>query len=146
MGQLRIQHCIANSVTRQYGPHPSSDLPGVDFIRTVPANTEFPKDLPQLELFVRCFAHRIRRCCLFFTITLLDPNGKDQQIVHRSDTLLTNLGMTVEECIDRGFKLRGIYLPREGLYCIRVWRRVRTDWSSGSQVLAKEFFQIVRAS
>ncbi len=55
MGRLRVQHCVVNVTTRQYGPIPTSDILGVDYFHTVPADTEFPRTLGKLELFVRFF-------------------------------------------------------------------------------------------
>ena len=52
MGRLRIQHCIINRITRQYGPHPTSDLLGVDYFHTISADVEYPYVVSQLELFV----------------------------------------------------------------------------------------------
>jgi hypothetical protein len=80
VGRLRVQHCVVNMTTRQYGPHPTSDLLGVDYFHTVPADTEFPRTLSKLELFVRFIgtggvAGRIR-----VTVSHLDANGADHQL------------------------------------------------------------------
>jgi hypothetical protein len=55
MGRLRVQHCLVNQTTRQYGQNPTSDLLGVDYFHTVPPDTEFPRTVGKLELFVRFF-------------------------------------------------------------------------------------------
>jgi hypothetical protein len=148
MGRLRVQHCILNAVTRQYGPGPTSDLLGVNYVRVVPADTEFPRVVPNFEVFVRFFATNLRRGRVLFTITLLEPAASRPRPVYRFRTSLPNFGGGGTVCYDRSFKFQNVSLPAEGLYCIRVLWRVRRHWdtSSGYRLLATEYFNLVRAS
>lgn len=148
MGQLRIQHCIANTVTRQYGPHPASDLLGVDFIRTVPANTEFPTTLTKLEVFVRFFTYKLKRCRLNISIIQLPPPGLQHEVVYRQRFDLLALDLFEGRCFDRSVKLVNVFIPGEGDYSIRFTRRIRRPWEyrSRHQVLAVEYFRVQRAT
>ncbi len=56
MAHLHVQYCVLTTVTRQYGSRPTSDLLGVDYYQTVPADTEFPRRLGTRVLFVRFVA------------------------------------------------------------------------------------------
>lgn len=55
MRRIAVHHFVANLTTRQYGPHPMSDLLGVDYILEVPPDTEFPRWLPRMDVFARFY-------------------------------------------------------------------------------------------
>jgi hypothetical protein len=148
MGRLRVQHCVVNMTTRQYGPNPTSDLLGVDYFHTVPADTEFPRTLSKLELFVRFFgtdgvAGRVR-----ITVSYLFPDGTDRELVYRKSFDITVPGSSGAVVLDRGFKLINVLVPGEGTYAVRVTRRVRRPWEAkpGWRVLAVDYFHIARAT
>jgi hypothetical protein len=148
MGRLHVQHCIVNATTRQYGSGPTSDLLGVDYFRTVPADTEFPKSLSKLELFVRFIGDdgiggRVR-----ITISRLSVSGEDRELVYRTLFDIATPGVSGRVVHDRGFKLINVLIPGEGTYAVRVMRGVRRPWEAkrGWQVLAVEYFHIARAT
>lgn len=148
MGRLRVQHCVVNLTTRQYGPNPTSDLLGVDYFHTVPADTEFPRSLRKLELFVRFFgtdgaAGRVR-----VTVTRLWPDGSDRELVYRRLFDVSVQGASGAVVLDRGFKLVDGLVPGEGVYAVRVARRVRRPWEAKARwrVLAADHIAITRAT
>lgn len=148
MGRLRVQHCVVNMTTRQYGPNPTSDLLGVDYFHTVPADTEFPRTAGKLELFVRFFgtdgiAGRVR-----IAVSHLNPDGTDRELVYRRLSDLPASGVRGLVVLDRGFKLVTILIPGEGTYAVRVTRRVRRPWEAkpGWRVLAADYLYIARAT
>lgn len=148
MGQVRVQHCIVNATTRQYGPNPTSDRLGADYFHTVPADTEFPRALGKRELFVRFFgsdgiAGRVRD-----TVSLLRPDGSDRELVDRNRFDVSAPGVSGAVVFDRGFKLINVQVPGEGTYAVRATRRVRRPWEAkpGWRVLAVDDFHIARAT
>lgn len=147
MAPLRVQHCIVNLTTRQYGPHPTSDLLGVDYFHTVPADTEFPRTLAKLELFVRFFGTGGVTGRVRVTVSYLNPDGTDRQLVYRKRFDLPATVMPGLVIMDRGFKLINVLVPGEGTYAVRVMRRVRRPWEArpGWRVLAADYIDIARA-
>lgn len=148
MGRLRVQHCVVNATTRQYGPNPTSDLLGVDHFRTVPADTEFPRTLGKLELFVRFYGSDGITGRVRITVSYLWPDGSDRELVYRNlfNIAVPNLSGAV--IMDRGFKLVNVLIPGEGSYAVRVMRAVRRPWEAkiGWRVLAADYIQIARAT
>lgn len=148
MARLRVQHCILSQTTRQYGANPTSDLLGVDYFHTIPADTEFPGRIPQIELFVRFFGYRESRGKVRISVWVLDVDGSERQNVFQMVYPLTGRAMPGWEILDRSFKLRGIDVPKLGTYSIAVEYRKRSSrWSPRSwRRLATEFFYVERAT
>lgn len=148
MGRLRVQHCVVNMTTRQYRPNPTSDLLGVDYFHTVPADTEFPRTVGKLELFVRFFGTDGVTGRVRITVSHLETDGTDRELVYRKvfDVSVPGVGGAV--VLDRGFKLLNVLVPGEGTYAVRVTRRVRRPWEAkpGWRVLAAEYLHIARAA
>ena len=146
MGRLRVQHCVLNMTTRQCGPHPTSDLLGVDYFRTVPADTEFPYTLGRVELFVRFFASNLAATRIRITVSWLNPDGTDRRTVYRRHHHLSPTNGPGWVVDDRGFKLLFVVCPGEGKYAVRVWRRSRRGWQTGPdwRLLATEYFSVTR--
>ena len=148
MARLRAQHCVVNMTTRQYGSHPTSDLLGVDYFHTVPADTEFPRTLGKLELFVRFFADNGIAGRVRVTVSRLHPNGTSRELVYRKrfDLAASNVGGSV--VLDKGFKLINVLIPGEGTYVVRVTRRGRRSWETRARwrILAVDYLYIVRAT
>lgn len=147
MGRLRIQHCIVNGITRQYGPHPTSDLLGVDYFRTVPADTEFPYYVSSLELFVRFLGTRRIRGRVRITVSQIDDEGLDIRSIYDQLFLLPTANSDGILVLDKGFKLINMMIPEEGTFAVRVHRRVRSrSWSPPDwRVLATEWICFSRS-
>lgn len=145
MARLTVQHCVVNTTTRQYGSHPTSDLLGVDYFFTVPADTEFPKPLGKLELFVRFFGTDLPPSRVLVTMT--HTTAPDGRVVFRKRYPVTTVRQPGLVVLDRAYKLLNITLPAAGVYVIRVLRRVRRPWELKPEwrVLATEYIAVVRA-
>ncbi len=148
---LRIRSdCTFTSVAttvRQYGSHPTSDLLGVDYFYRVPADTEFPKLIPQLDLFVRFrTSDLVRPVRLLLTLSYLDEQGDDRLEVYRREVTFSALTPPGEYVVPRSYKLTGLSAPGEGIYCVRILRRTKRSWDNptGWRVLKADYFAIVR--
>ncbi|VTU01529.1 unnamed protein product [Gemmataceae bacterium] len=148
MGRLRVQLCVVNATTRQYGPNPTSDLLGVDYFRTVPADTEFPRTVGKLELFVRFFGTDGAPGCVRVTVARLNPDGTTRDLVYLRRFDLAAAGVRGSVILDKGFKLLNVLVPGEGTYAVRVLRRVRRRWNGRStwRVLGVDYLRIARAA
>ena len=146
MGRLRVQHCVVNQTTRQYGTNPTSDLLGVDYIYSVPADTEFPDLIGKLELFVRFFDDKPISGNVLITVVQLDPNGFDRSMIYNKPFALAPRTKPPLEFLDRSFKLMNVRLPAEGLYAIRVSRCTKAEPWQGKRwrVLATEYVFVQR--
>lgn len=114
MAGVRVQHCVVNLTTRQYGPNPTSDLLGVDYFHTVPADTEFPRTFAKLELFVRFFGDDGITGRVRVTVTRLAPYGSNRERVYRRLFDVSTPGVRGSVVLDRGFKLMNVVVPGEG--------------------------------
>ena len=144
MAGLRVLHCLVNSTTRQHGSPPTSDLLGVNYFRTVPADTEFPRRYGPLELFVRFSVARRMGGRVRVVVSYLNPDGSDRQVVYRKVFVLPSRTDPAGVLLDRAFKLANVELPGEGVYVVRVVRRVRQGWASRWRVLGRDHFSITR--
>ena len=79
--RLEVQFCVLNDITRRYGPHPTSDLLGVDYFRPVPADTEFPYTMPRLDLFVRFLVARLGPTEIAVRVRRLKDDGTNGERV-----------------------------------------------------------------
>jgi hypothetical protein len=145
--RLDVQHCVVNMTTRQYGPHPTSDLLGVDYFHTVPADTEFPRTVARLELFVRFFGAGLRPTQVRVTVSRLNPDGTDRDQCYDHTFPVCTTALPGPVVIDRGYKLLNVQLPGEGEYAVRVLQAVKRRWEPrpGWRVLAAEYFWVERA-
>jgi hypothetical protein len=154
MSRLDVQQCIVSTAIRQYGPNPTSDLLGVDYFYTVPADTEFPRTI-KLELFARFFGIDQSPTWVFLTVMYLSQNGSDREEVYRKRFDLPFLNQSGRVVLDRGFKLMNVLLVGEGEYAVRVLRprRQRRQYNTGSKwqesaewrILAADYFAVGRA-
>src|SRR5688500_15573374 len=79
--RVRVHHFVANLTTRQYGPHPTSDLLGVDYIHDVPADAEFPRTILRMDLFTRFYLEQARPCEFFAQVWWIDhPSGTPEML------------------------------------------------------------------
>jgi hypothetical protein len=138
--------CLVSRVIRQYGPNPTSDLLGVDYFVDVPADTEFPKRIGPLELFVRFVGVNGIRGRVRVVVSYLNPDGSDRQVMFRKVYPLPTVVAAGDVILARGFKLVDLDVPGEGTYAVRVARRVRRPWEAkaGRRVLGADYFQVRR--
>ncbi len=148
MARLRVLNCMLAQTVRQYGPHPTSDLLGVDYFYDLPADTEFPRRLGPLELFVRFLVSGplVGRVRLSITRLHLDGTDRDRVYWKMSDLpAVPNPGLVV---IDHGFKLRNVVVPGEARYAVRVSRKVGRRWDGTRRwrILAADHLDVRRAT
>lgn len=146
MGRLRIQHCIINRITRQYGPHPTSDLLGVDYFHTISADVEYPYVVSQLELFVRFYCESKLGGSILVTVSHESGTEPAEEPVYSQSYVLPDLEANGSIIYDRSFKLKGLRISREGLFSIRVQRRIRrTFWQLPTwRILSTEYIHFLR--
>lgn len=53
---IQVQHWALTTLARSYGGREAFDLFEVAYELTVPADTEFPRTIPRLDMFLRVFA------------------------------------------------------------------------------------------
>jgi hypothetical protein len=138
--RLPVQHCVLARVVRQYGPHPTSDLLGVDYTLTAPADTEFPGFVGGVELFVR----NPRPAAVWVTITRLWPDGTDRAEVFRRRFDLSFPTHANPVMVDVGLKVPNLSLPGVSGYAVRIVRPTRRAVGRVSKVYATEFFWVER--
>lgn len=145
MARLRAQYCVLTRVTRQHGSHPTSDLLGVDYYYTVPADTEFPRRIAPLELFVRLFGTGRLTGSVRVTITRLHPDGSDRDRIYWKVFRLPTAGPG-PFVLDLGFKLHNVVVPGEAVYAVRVSRRTRPRWDGArrARLLATDHVRVTR--
>ncbi len=125
MPRLRVQHCILNKTTRQYGSNPTSDLLGVDYFHTFPTDAEYPRFVSKLELFVRFIFRDRLGGKIRVTMTEVDSEGSDLRDIYSHDfpsPIIDDEGELVQ---DKSFNLLSLMIPGDGTYAIRVMRRTR---------------------
>ncbi|MBX9628441.1 MAG: hypothetical protein K2X82_31885 [Gemmataceae bacterium] len=147
MSRLRVLHCLVNRVTRQYPPDTSSDLLGVNYFRSVPADTEFPKLLAPFEVFVRFYARRRIGGSVWVFVSPARPGGAGPGVFYRRRFALPTVTGPADVVYDRSFKLVGMTVPGAGTYTVRVVRRAGRGWDGRRRwrVLGTDYFQVVRA-
>lgn len=143
--RLDVQLCAVNTTTHQYGPDPpSNNLLGVDFLRAVPPDTEFPRTLGRLDVFVRFFVAHLESTTIAVRVWHLNPDGTDRE---RVNEYLFEVPFQPSEIFrDRVFRLVNVRLPGEGDYAVRVCRRARHKWKRDRwRVLATDYFRVVKS-
>jgi hypothetical protein len=149
MGRLRVKHCVLNRTTRQYGSHPASDLLEVDYFYTVPADTEFPRVLGRLELFLRLLARDKLQGRLLITVSTHGTDEASGRVIFRRRVLLPTVVSLGPILVDKPYKLMNVVVPAEGTYVVRVLRRQKTrswDGKARWRLLATEHFYVERAT
>jgi hypothetical protein len=140
---LEVQLCVLARTARRYGPHPTWDLLGVDFTRTVPPDTEFPRTIPRLDLLVRFLKARMGPTDIAARVWWLHPDGTSRELT--SHHVFPVSFDPAERVREEPFRLINVHLPGEGLYAVRVCRRVRHRWKGMRwRVLGADYFRVVR--
>lgn len=142
--RLDVQLCVVNMTTRQYGPHPTSDLLGVDYLRTYPPDTEFPRTVDQLDVFVRFFVAEMNPTRIAVRVWHLHPDGSRRERVNEHRFVVPFHPDEVFR--EHVFRLKNVRIPGEGTYAVQVCRRSRHNWKGfGLRVLGTDYFHVVRS-
>ena len=138
--RIAVHHFVANLTTRQYGSHPTSDLLGVDYVHEVPADTEFPRWLPRVDLFTRFYLSGAKPTEFLIRVVWRSaPDSRQPCYRHYGPFIVAFLPTEVVR--DHAFRLVNIRLDGVGWYDVilyrrrndrvrgRVWRKlVETHW------------------
>lgn len=119
--KLDVQHFIANRTTRQYGSNPTSDLLGVDYLVTYPGDAEFPRTVPQFDLFARFFVERMRPTRFIIRVWRLNSRSRNRSRMGSFGPFLVDFRPT-DTFRDHGFRLKNVRFEGPGVYAFRLYR------------------------
>ncbi|HYH65715.1 MAG TPA: hypothetical protein VD866_13545 [Urbifossiella sp.] len=149
MARLRVLTCLLSRVVRQYGPvGTTSDLLGVDYFPSVPADTEFPYQLGTFDLFTRFLSTGGITGRVLVTVVRLRPDGSDWNQVYWKWVPLPVIPGPGPLVLDTTFRLHRLVVPGEGTYVARVSRDFRRRWDRirRTRVLGSDSFAVLRAT
>lgn len=147
MARLRVLKCLLARVVRRYGPTgATSDLLGVDYFPSVPADTEFPFLLGTFDLFVRFLTPGGISGRVLVTVVRLHTDDTDGDQVYWKWFPLPVVPGSGPLLLDTTFRLHTLVIPGEGQYVVRVSRTTRNRWSGDRRyrVLGLDEFVIRR--
>jgi hypothetical protein len=125
--RVRVHHFVASLTTRQYGPHPTSDLLHVDYTYDVPPDTEFPRRLGQIDLFTRFYLEQAGPTDFFVLVRWTDSPDEQRNRVGRYGPY--TVAFDPPDIVrDHVFRLQNIQLPGVGRYAILLVIRRLPDW------------------
>jgi hypothetical protein len=123
--RVAVHHFVANLTTRQYGPHPTSDLLGVDYVHSVPADTEFPRWLAKVDLFTRFYLTAAKPTEFLIRVSWRDAPSS-RQPCRRTYGPFTILFAPTDVVHDHAFRLVNVQLDGPGRYDVFLYHRRRT--------------------
>lgn len=141
--RVSVHHFVANLTTPQYGPHPTSDLLGVDYVHEVAADTEFPRLLPRVDLFTRFYLTRASRATFLIRTEWRDA-PESRRPCHRT---YGPFGLTfgpLDVVRDYAFRLVNVRLDGPGRYDVVLYRRKRTKPATRWGKLAETHWYVER--
>lgn len=143
--RIQVQHAVLCPIVRQYGTTPTSDLLGVCYTYTYAPDLEFPRHIPQVDLFTRFFVHRPGAAEFVLRVWRLDGDG----------SLLARMGSFGPYQVqftrgsfvtDRSFRMKNVRVDGVGTYAVRLCMKRKHRWQGVRyQILATEYFQVVRS-
>lgn len=141
--RVAVHHFVANLTTRQYGAHPTSDLLGVDYVHDVPADTEFPRWLPKLDVFTRFYLRNAAPVEFYIRVWWLDhPRRRKGQMTGEHGPFRVDF-QPGELVHDHVFRLVNLHLPGVGRYALRLVRYTQGGWDAGRPaLLAQTHFRV----
>ncbi len=143
--RVQVQHAVLCPIVRQYGSAPTSDLLGVCYTYTYAPDIEFPRHIPQVDLFTRFFVYSPGFEEYFLRVWRLaaDDAGQTRMGSFGPYPVRFTPGTVF---VDRPFRMKNVRVEGVGRYAVRLcvkrnrrWRGVRY------RILATEFFQVVRS-
>jgi hypothetical protein len=119
---------------------PSLTLFGVDLRVVVPADTEFPRTLPQLDVFTRLFVRR--EGVAYLRMRLQWDSGRERRR-EQSVYQFTRQFAPTDSYQDATFRLPHLRLPGEGWYRLVLSQFRRPNWQGKCWVpLASDVFYV----
>lgn len=123
--RVSVHHFVATLTTRQYGPHPTSDLLGVDHVHVVPADTEFPRFLPRVDLFTRFYLRRAAPTDFLIRIEWRGASESRRPSRQRYGPFAVGF-QPGDGVYDHAFRLVNVRLEGPGWYAVVLYRRKLT--------------------
>jgi hypothetical protein len=139
--RVTVHHFVANLTTRQYGPHPTSDLLGVDYVHDVSADTEFPCWIPRVDLFTRFYLRRAQPIEFTIRVRWLDARGAGKFRQHFGPFSVPF--QLTDSVRDWSFRLNNVQLDGVGRYEVLLLRRKRVGWDPDAWVKYAETHFVV---
>jgi hypothetical protein len=141
--RIAVHHFVTNLTTRQFGPHPTSDLLGVDYVYEVPPDTEFPRALARVDLFTRFYLWSAQPCEFFVRVWWLDaPRKRSGRLAGEYGPFFVNFDPSAG-VLDHVFRLVNVRLPGTGRYAVRLVR-YRGKWAAKPKIYAQTHFNVER--
>ena len=142
--RVAVHHFVANLTTRQYGPHPTSDLLGVDYWHDVPPDTEFPRTITRMDVFTRFYLRRANPVEFSVRIRWLDtPERKPRTIGHYGPYLVSFL--PTHQVHDHVFHVSHIRVQGVGRHDVYLVRKRDAGWQGRRFVkVAETHFSVER--
>jgi hypothetical protein len=120
-----------------------ADLLGVGYTYTVPPDTEFPREIPRADVYVRFLVAGLGPTEIEVRVIRLDEQGETLQRVADHKYLVPFA--PTERVREHVFRLANVRLTGEGVYAVRVGRRVRHRWKGmWWRTLGIDYFSVVR--
>jgi hypothetical protein len=141
--RVTVHHFVANLTTRQYGPHPTSDLLGVDYIHDVPADTEFPRWLPRVDLFTRFYLRNAKPTEYLIRVVWRSAPEALRPCRHRYGPFTIPFQST-DVVHDHAFRLVNVRLDGVGWYDAVLYRRRRSSFGRRWQRLVETHWLVER--
>ncbi|MFO0811270.1 MAG: hypothetical protein U0746_21790 [Gemmataceae bacterium] len=153
---VRVPHCVLARLVKKDGTHPGYDFFGVCYMRTVPSDTEFPRVVSDLHLFLRFFVENAGPTAIRFRVWWC-PQGRDRRLLTdlRPQGPLGQIDFPASghDYLDIAFRLPPVQLEGLGVHAIEAycrpgrprrglpWQRKR-----GWNLVAVEYFAVERQS
>lgn len=142
--RVSVHHFVANLTTRQYGPHPTSDLLGVDYWHDVPVDAEFPRTIGRMDLFTRFYLERAKPVAFTVRVWWNDhPSGISESIGSYGPFPVPFRPR--DGVRDVAFRLHGVRLLGVGRYSVELLRERARGWQAGELAsIARTDFSVER--
>lgn len=120
--RVTVHHFVANKVTRQHGPGSSArDLLDVDYWRSVPGDTEFPKVFGRLDVFTRFYLSRAKPTDFLVKVWWEDNPRRRRELVGEYGPFRVPF-QPGDLVLDRVFRLYNLEFRGTGRHTIRLIR------------------------
>src|SRR5690349_21358990 len=92
--RVSVHHFVMNATTTQSGPHPTSNLLGVDYWYDVPSDAEFPRVMGKVDLFTRFYLQQAKPTEFYVSVRWADAPDVQRRRVTRYGPYVVNFQPT----------------------------------------------------
>jgi hypothetical protein len=125
--RVSVHHFVGNLTTTQSGPHPTSNLLGVDYWYDVPADAEFPRVIGKLAFFTRFYLRRPTPTEFSVVVRWTDSPDPMRRRARWYGPYLVNFQPT-DAVYDHAFRVVNIRLDGVGRYTVWLVSEKPPDW------------------